>query len=375
MVKRFIIVGALLTVVFGGLIGFNMFRDQKIKEIFANRKLPPVAVSVAKAETESWVRHFDAVGSIQARQTVDVAPQVSGLVTEIDFEAGQHVKKGDVLVRIDDAVELADLRRLQATRKLAQLTYDRNLQLNAKQFSSQSNVDQARAALDQTDADIAKTRALIEQKIIKAPFDGLLGVRQVNLGQYVGPGAKLVGLEALATVYANLTLPEQRLAELRVGQTVIVSVDAFPNRTFRGRLTTIDPRLDQVNRTVLVQATVDNPDLLLRPGMFVSAEIELGSVDKLVIVPKPAVDYSLYGDSIYVVVPNGQGPDGKPLLKVERRTVQVGDQKADRIAVLKGVQAGETVVTAGQIKLQNGFPVIIDNSIALSPDRVQAALP
>ncbi len=373
MVKRFVVAAFLLVVVFGGIIGFNLFRDQAIKKVFSSGQIPPVTVSTEQARSEDWARELDAVGSLQAIQTVDVAPQVSGIVTEIGFEAGQSVKKGDALVRLDDAVERADLKRFEAARKLAQVTYERSVQLGVRQYTPQSTIDQAQATLEQSDADIAKTKALIDQKVVKAPFSGMLGLRQVNLGQYVGPGAKLVGLEALDALFANLTLPEQNLAALAVGEGATISVDAFKDRQFPGRVTAIDPRLDQVNRTIMVQVTVDNTERLLRPGMFVSAVIQLGKVERVVTAPKVAVDYSLYGDSIYVVAAGGQGPDGKPLAKAERRTVQLGDQRAGRVAVLKGVKPGEEVVTAGQIKLQNGFPVIVDNTISLLPGPEQAA--
>lgn len=373
MIKRFVIAGVLLAVVFGGIVGFNIFRDNAIKKAFSTGFVPTVTVSATTATVEDWPRHVDAVGSLQAIQFVDVAPQVSGLVTAIDFEAGQRVKKGDVLVRIDDAVERADLKRLEATRRLAVLTYDRAKKLSQNQYSTQANVDQAKATLDQTDADIAKVRAQIDYKVIRAPFSGELGVRSVNLGQYVGPGTKLVGLEALDKLFANLTVPEQRLAVLRVGQSVNVTVDAFKNRTFAGRVSTIDPRLDQANRTVLIQATIDNPDLALRPGMFVDAQIGLGATDKVVTVPKTAIDYSLYGDSVYVVVPIEKGANGKPGFIAEQRTVQVGDQRGGRIAILKGVSANDKVVIAGQIKLRDGLPVIIDNTIKLAPPDEQAS--
>jgi multidrug efflux system membrane fusion protein len=376
MVKRFAITGVLLLIVFGGLVGFNLFRDQAIRKVFTSGQIPPVTVSTEAARSEDWPRVLDAVGSLQAIQSVDMAPQVSGIVGEIDFEAGQRVKKGDVLVRLDDSVERADLKRLEAARKMAQLTHERNVQLGTRQYTAQSSIDQSQATLEQADADIARIKAVMDQKVIRAPFAGVLGLRQVNLGQYVGPGTKLVGLEALDTIYANLTLPEQRVSELAVGQEVAVAVDAFKGRAFAGRITAIDPRLDPVNRTVMVQATVGNPELLLRPGMFVSATIRLGQVDRVVSVAKIAVDYSLYGDSVYVVVAGAAAsPGDKPVMKAERHAVQLGGQRGDRIAVLRGIEAGAEVVIAGQMKLQNGFPVIVDNTIKLTPSAQQAAVP
>lgn len=367
MIKRFVIAGALLVLVFGGIVGFNMFRDNAIKQAFAPKEPPPATVSTAPATVDTWPQRIEAVGTLQAIQSVDVAPQVSGIVVEILFEPGQRVKKGDVLVKLDDAVERADLKRLEAMRWMAQATFDRQKQLVDKQFTSQAAMDQAKATLNQTDADAARVKALIDQKVIRAPFAGVLGVRQVNLGQYVGPGTKLVGLQALERIWANLTVPEQRLGETRDGQAVTVRVDAFKERGFPGAVTTIDPQLDQMNRTVLVQATVENPDLLLRPGMFVNAEISTGPGDKIVSVPKSAVDFSLYGDSVFVVVTTTNA-EGKPVRRVERRPVTLGEQVGDRVAVLKGVGAGDEVVTAGQIKLQNNQQVMVDNAIALRPD-------
>lgn len=366
MIKRFVIAAILLGAVFGGLWWFNNFRDEMIRQAFAPKDPPPATVSTARAMQETWARQIEAVGTLQAIQSVDVAPQVSGIVNEIAFEPGQKVKKGDVLVRLDVAVENADIRRLEAMRRMNQLTFDRARQLNEKQFSSQAALDQAKAALDQSEAEVARIRALIDQKIVRAPFSGVLGVRYVNLGQYVGPGAKLVGLQQLDSLYANLTLPEKRLAEIKVGQSVAIRVDTFRDREFSGRITTIDPQIDQLNRMVLVQVTVDNPDQLLRPGMFASAVISLDKSEKLVAVPKTAIDFSLYGDSVYVVV-DGTGADGKPVKRVERRAVTVGDQKGGLVAIARGVAAGDEVVTAGQVKLQNNVPVTVDNSIALKP--------
>ncbi|MGQ0676504.1 MAG: efflux RND transporter periplasmic adaptor subunit [Rhodospirillales bacterium] len=371
MIKRFAVAALALAVVFGGIVGFNMFRDQAIKRAFAPKEPPPAVVSTAPATLDQWTRRIDAVGTLQAIQSVGVAPQVSGIVTEIAFEPGQRVNRGDVLVRLDDAVERADLKRLEAARHLARLTFDRQRQLSEKQFSSQATVDQAKATLEQAEADIARVKALIDQKTIRAPFAGVLGVREVNLVQFVGPGAKLVGLQSLDALYANLILPERRLADAKLGQTVIVTVDAFRDREFQGRITTIDPQLDQANRTVLAQATVDNPGLLLKPGMFANASVMLGIVDDIVAVPKAAVDLSLYGDSVFVV---GASTDaqGKPVRRAERRAVTLGEQEGDRVAVLKGLRAGEEVVVAGQLKLQNNAPVLVDNAIALRPDPSQA---
>lgn len=374
MKKRVFFAGLAALVVFGGLIGFDIFRDKMIATVFANFVQPPVTVSTAEATVETWPRRFAATGSLTAIQSVDVAPQVGGTITEIAFESGQRVKKGDPLIHIDDAVERADLARLEASEKLAQITYERAVKLNERQFSSQAAVDQAKATLDQVRADIAKTKALIDHKLVRAPFTGVLGVREANLGQYVAPGTKIVGLEALDRLYANLTIAEQRLHDVKVGQTISFAVDTFENRRFTGQITAIDPRLDQMNRTILIQATVNNTDQLLRPGMFVGADIVGDAQAQFVTVPKSAVDYSLYGDSIYVVVPGESGPDGKPILKAERRSVEIGPENAERVAILHGLNGDEEVVTAGQIKLHSGAVVVVNNSMPLAKPADPGAL-
>lgn len=370
MTKRFIIAGLLLALVFGGLAGFNLFRDAAIRQAFAPKEPPPATVSTARATLDPWQRHIDAVGSLLAIQSVGVAPQVGGKVTEILFEPGQRVNQGDMLVKIDDAVERADLARLEAARNMAKLTLDRAQQLAEKQFAAQATLDQARATLQQNEAEIARVKALIGYKAVRAPFAGVLGVRLVNLGQYVEPGTKLVGLQKLDSLYANLILPEQKLAQTRVGQPVTVKVDAFKDQEFKGRITTIDPQLDQASRTVLVQATIDNAETLLKPGMFVNAVISLEQTDRIVTVPKAAVDFSLYGDSVFVVA-TATDAAGKTLRRAQRRPVTLGEQAGDRIGVLKGLDAGDEVVTAGQLKLQNDAPVLVDNSIALTPQSSQ----
>jgi RND family efflux transporter MFP subunit len=368
MIKRFIIAILALSLVFGGIAWFNWFRDQMIKAAFAPKDPPPATVSTARAAAESWRRKIEAIGTLQAIQSVNVAAQISGVVKEIAFEAGQRVNKGDVLVKLDDNVLLAELRRLEAIKNMSVLTYDRQRQLNEKQFSAQATVDQAKATLDQNDADISRTRALIDQKTIRAPFTGELGVRMVNLGQYVDPGTKMVGLQSLDALYANLNMPEQRVAQLRVGQDVRIWVDAFKDKEFMGKITTIDPQLDQNNRTVLVQVTVPNTERLLRPGMFASGEVLLDRKDEVVTVPKTAIDFSLYGDSVYVVTVGDTDASGNTVRRVERRQVTLGDQHGERIAVT-GLKANEEVVTAGQIKLRNNAPIVIDNTIALKPMR------
>jgi multidrug efflux system membrane fusion protein len=368
MIKRFIIAILTLGVVFGGIAWFNWFRDQMIKAAFAPKDPPPATVSTVRATPESWRRKIEAIGTLQAIHSVDVAPQISGIVREIQFEAGQRVNKGDVLVKLDDNVLQAELRRLEAAKNMSKLTYERQRQLSEKQFSAQATVDQAKATLDQNDADIARARALIDQKTIRAPFTGELGVRHVNLGQYVDPGTKLVGLQSLDALYANLTFPEQRMADLRIGQDVRIWVDAFKGREFMGKITTIDPQLDQNNRTVLVQATVPNPEKLLRPGMFLNGEVLLERKDDVVTVPKTAIDFSLYGDSVYVVTAGETDANGNTVRRVERRAVTLGEQHGQRVAVT-GVKPDEEVVTAGQIKLRNNAPVVIDNTIALKPSR------
>src|SRR5436309_5094345 len=268
MLRWFIIIGLLLAVLVGGLVGFNAFRTKMITQFFANNKPPPASVSVAEAKSEVIPNLLTAVGDLAAVHQVNVTSDVSGRITDIMFTAGSSVKADTPLVQLFDAPEQADLASFMAQATVAQLSLDRAKQLAARQFGPQATVDQAQAAYDQANAGIAKTQAIISQKLVRAPFNGELGVRHVEIGQYLTAGTQIVTLTDLSQLYANFTVTEKDSAQLKVGQTIRVAVDAYPDRVFEGKINAIEPQIATETRNIRVQATLDNPDHILKPGMF-----------------------------------------------------------------------------------------------------------
>ena len=352
-------VGAILALVLGGLYAFNRFRAQAIASFFAHNKPPPAQIS-AVAARRAAVPHFaTGIGSIAAVHQVTITPEVGGRVTSILFKPGARVAAGDPLVQLNDAPDRGDLANYQAQARIAAITLERSQQLVKRQFTPQQTVDQNQAQLDEAHAQIAKTEALIAQKLIRAPFAGRLGVRQVDLGQYLSPGAPIVTLTDLKQLYANFTLPSTERAEIAPGQKVNITADAFPGRVFPATITTIEPQVSANTRTMTVQATLANPDEALLPGMFVNAAVMLPPQPDEVVLPGTAVDYTLYGDSVYVVRQDGKDALGKPVLKAFRTPVKTGARWADNVAILSGVKPGERVVAAGQLKLQDGSTVVV----------------
>jgi multidrug efflux system membrane fusion protein len=352
-----VIVGVLLLIVLGGLYQFNRFRSQAIANFFAHNKPPPAEISAVTATTAAVPRFAEGIGALAAVQQVTVSPQVSGLVTKIFFTAGQHVAAGQPLVQLDDSPDRADLANYQAQARYAQITLERNSSLVKKQFVSQDTVDQ-----NQARAEIAKTAAIIAQKLIAAPFAGRLGLRQVDLGQYLAAGAPIATLTNLATLYVNFTLPSTMRSQIAIGQAVDVKSDAFAGRVFHARITAIEPQISADTRMIAVQATMANPDEALLPGMFVTADVVLPKQPDEVVLPATAVDFTLYGDAVYVIRAAGKDAKGQPVLRAWRQPVTTGAQWAGNVAILDGLKAGERVVAAGQLKIQqNGAEVAISS--------------
>jgi membrane fusion protein, multidrug efflux system len=372
LVWRLVIMALLLLVVFGGLYGYERFRALKTAEFFANNKPPPTAIVAVAAAAEPVPQSFTAIGSLVAVHQVAVSPEVTGRVTKIFFESGATVHAGDPLVQLNDEPEQGDLLNYRAQARLAQVNLARAKELASRQNGPRANVDTYQSQLDQANAGIAKTQALIAQKLVRAPFAGVLGIRQVDLGQYVTTGAPLVTLTDLDTLYANFTLPEQNRAALSVGQNIEVTVDAYPGRRFPAKLTTIEPQVGAETRTIKLQATLANPERLLMPGMFANVRVVLPSLPDVVTVPETAVEYTLYGDSVFVVGEDAAAQhDGKPVLHVKRTFVKTGERFDNKVAILSGLKAGERVATSGQIKLNDGAAVTLTTSDALAtPDKV-----
>jgi multidrug efflux system membrane fusion protein len=359
----FFIVGCLLALLVGGLVWFNMFRDKMIAQFFANMKPPPISVNAATATTETVPNLLTAVGDLAAVHQVNVTSDVSGRITDIMFTAGAHVKQGMPLVQLYDAPDQGDLANFKAQLTVAQLSLDRAKQLASRQFGPQATVDTAQAAFDQAQAGVAKTEALIAQKLVRAPFEGDLGVRHVEIGQYLTAGTQIVSLTDLSVLYANFTVTEKDSGNLKDGQAVRILVDAYPGRTFEGKITTIEPQISADTRNIRVQATIPNPDHILKPGMFATTTVVLPDKPPVVTVPETAVDYTLYGDSVFVIKEKN-GDDGKTSLTAERIYVQTGDRINGRAVILRGLKDGDRVVALGQNKMQSGAAVAISTEAA-----------
>jgi multidrug efflux system membrane fusion protein len=357
-VRWFIIVGLALALLVGALVGFNAFRSHMIAQFFANNKPPPANVSVVEAKSEVIPNLLIAVGDLAAVHQVNVTSDVSGRITDILFTAGSHVAAGTPLVQLFDGPEQGDLASFKAQSIGAQLALERAKQLAARQFGPQATADAAQATYDQANAGIAKTEAIISQKLVRAPFDGELGVRHVEVGQYLTAGTQIVSLTDLSTLYANLTATEKDSAQLKVGQTVRIAVDAYPGRSFDGKITTIEPQISSDTRNIRIQATIANPDHILKPGMFATTTIVLPEKPPVVTVTETAVDYTLYGDSVYLINEK-KADDGKTSLTVVRTFVQTGNRVEGRAEILKGLKPGDRVVAVGQLKLQSGAAVTI----------------
>ncbi len=372
LIVRLVVVAVLLALVVGGLYGFNRMRQQGMANYFAHMTPPPTPVSAVEAKAGAVPNYLTGIGSVTAVRQVMVAPELGGRVTKLMFEAGAEVKAGDPLVQLDDGPDQGDLASYESQAHLAQLNLDRAKSLAKRDFAAQATVDQNDATLQQAQAGIARTKALIEQKLIRAPFSGELGLREVQLGQYVQPGTTLVSLTDLGTLWVNFTLPERDRSKLAVGQPVEIQVDAYPGRSFQGKLTGIEPQVDPTTRVIRLQATLANPDHLLLPGMFANARLELPPTPDVVTVPETAVTNTLYGDSVFVVERAPGAQSGKQQLQARQTPVTIGQRFDGRIAIRSGVKAGDLVVASGQIRLFNGAVVTVENN---TPPPIPAQTP
>ncbi|QKV17238.1 efflux RND transporter periplasmic adaptor subunit [Oricola thermophila] len=359
MIKRFIIAFILLAVVVGGLVGFNLFRDQAIADFFANMQRPAVAVSTAEVEAVTWQPTVRAIGTVNAARGVDLTMEVTGVVKEILFKANDTVEEGQVLVRLDDEVQRADLAAAQSQLDLNRQALTRALELQERGVGSQSALDTAQAAATASASQVEKLQAVLNQKQLRAPFGGTIGIPQIDLGQYISPGQIVATLQDLGSMHVNFTVPEQQFGVLAIGQPVRVglSEDDMP---FRGEITGIDPKIDPSTRLVSVRAEIENPQGKLNPGQFVRVRVELPSEDDVIIVPQTALVTSLYGDYVYRVK-QAETEDGE--LTVEQVFVKPGRRSNGDVEIVSGLAAGDVVVNAGQNRLSNGARVTINNEV------------
>ncbi|MGD2075105.1 MAG: efflux RND transporter periplasmic adaptor subunit [Gammaproteobacteria bacterium] len=358
MIKRLILVVLLLVVVFGGIFGWKYFVAQKMAASMAAPP-PPATIASAEVRVETWQPYLYSVGSVAAIQGVFVTTEVPGQVKEILFESGHQVEAGDIILQLDDSVDEADLEGLIAQRNLARLQFERARKLVKERSVSQSEYDQSRAQLESAEATVASKRALIAKKKIRAPFSGRLGIRQVDVGEYLSPGTNIVPLQALDPVYVDYTLPERHFEQLHDGQPVRVEVQAYPGRVFEGSISAINPGIDPGTRSVRLRATLDNPEELLRPGMFAEVRTVLPARDDVLTVPRTVITYNPYGESVFVILEKDGGH------VVQRRQVETGEVRDGRVEIVEGLEVGEQVVSAGQVKLRNDQAVVIDDSVEL----------
>jgi membrane fusion protein (multidrug efflux system) len=363
-VKRMIIMLVIVGVVLGLIFGFEWVALPKImKGVLASHANPPQTVSDMVAQNQDWQPQLTSVGTLRAVRGADLSPQIGGTVSAIHFDSGADVQEGAVLVELSSADDQAKLDSLKAQAQLAQITYDRDQRQFQAQAVSKQVVDTDAQTLKSDLAQVAQQQATLNYKVIKAPFAGHLGIRQVDVGQYLAPGTAVVTLQALDPIYIDFNLPQQALAQIAVGQKAIVTVDTFPGQQFPGTISAINSKVDLSSRNVQIRATLDNHDHKLLPGMFASVAIDVGSKQSYVTLPQTAVTYNPYGNTVYLVDSKGKDAKGQDQLVARQVFVTTGDVRGDQVAILKGVNVGDTVVTAGQIKLRNGSPLHIDNSV------------
>jgi len=354
---------AIVFAVFLALAGVKALQIHKMIAFGAAFVPPPETVAAATVSEEKWQDSMTAIGSITAEQGVTVSPEIAGTVSEIDFESGATVAKGDLLVRLDTSSEEAQLRAAQAQADLAKITAERDRKLLADNTVSQSELDQAEAALKQNQANADNIRATIDKKTIRAPFAGKLGIRLVNLGEQLDVGKAIVSLQSLSRVYANFSLPQQDLARLKTGLAVRISSDSYPGRTFDGTLTALNPDLDSATRSVTLQATLDNNDQSLRPGMFVRVEVLFSDEQTVLAIPATAVLSAPFGDSVYVLETQASTTN----LVARQQFIRTGLIHGDFVSVESGLKAGDSVVSAGVFKLRNGVSVQVNNTDVPKP--------
>jgi membrane fusion protein (multidrug efflux system) len=323
---------------------------------------PPEAVTTVVAKREEWPATWNAIGSVAAVQGVTVSADLPGIVDKISFESGQTVAAGAVLLKLDARQEEAQLAAAEAQRSLADLNLQRVKDLVAQGISAQADLDRLAAEQQQAEARVGEIRATIQRKTIRAPFAGVLGIRQVNLGQYLDGGAAVVPLQAIRPVYVNFAVPQQQLAQLKVGLPIHVTAEGAAGIAADGKITAVDSVVNEATRNVEVQATCENADGKLRPGMFVKTSVGMGAGDAAVTVPTSAISYAPYGDSVFIVE-QVAGPNGQRYLGVRQQFVKLGSSRGDQVAVVSGIQPGETVVTSGVFKLRNGAAVKVNNAV------------
>ena len=363
MKKRMIIMLILVGLVLGGVFGWLKFSHMMMTKYMAAASNPPQTVSTIKAGMQDWQPETKAVGSLRAVKGADLAAEVSGIVDALYFESGDDVEAGKVLLHLRDADDIAKLQALEATARLADITLQRDQKQLKVQAVSQAIVDADVANSDAAKAQAEAQKAIIDKKTIRAPFAGHIGIRLADIGQYLNTGTAVVTLQQLDPIYLDFYLPEQALPQLQAGQKVTVKTDARPDKEFEGEITAINSKVEADTRNILVRATLKNAERLLLPGMYATVNIATGAPQRLLTVPQTAITYNPYGNTIYTVETSGKNAKDEPQLTAKQTFVTTGDTRGDQVVVLSGLKEGDEIVSSGQIKLHNGSPVTINNSV------------
>ncbi|MGD8546942.1 MAG: efflux RND transporter periplasmic adaptor subunit [Thiohalophilus sp.] len=364
MQKRLILVVLVLVVLLAAIFGIKYWQQQQQAARMAQPR-PPATVASTEVREEQWRPALNSVGSLVAINGTSVTTEVAGLVKAIQFQSGTPVEQDEVLLQLDDSVDQAALEALRAERRLAEIKFKRAEDLLKRKVISRSEYDEARANFDAATARVKQQEAAIRRKAIRAPFSGQLGIRRINIGEYVEPGQPIVLLQALDPIFVDYTLPERYLPRLATGQEVQLQVDAFPGKIFSGTITALDSGIDTGTRTIKLRATLKNPEGLLQPGMFAKVRTLSPEEQTVLTVPRTSVSYNTYGNFVYLIEKNDKGQS-----IVKRQQVQTGEARKGRVVLLSHVESGQQVVRTGLVKLRDGMPVQIDNSVKLDDDKV-----
>ncbi|ATX79236.1 membrane fusion protein, multidrug efflux system [Mariprofundus aestuarium] len=362
MKKRMIWMVAIVGFVFAAIIGYQMFVASMMKQFLASNAQPPATVTATQVKAEEWQPQLASVGTLRAIQGVEISAEIAGLVKKVHFKSGDEVKKGDLLLEMNSDEEAAQLLALKANRKLAEINLKRDEQQFKVHAISNSKLDASRAELSSRRAAEQQQQAIIDKKRIRAPFDGRLGITQINEGQYLNPAEHIVTLQDGRALYIDFSMPQKYVTQLQKGQTISVATGNGA-QAISGTISTINSVVDNSTRNVQVEGLIDNSDGKLLPGMFVNVNIDVGAPQNLLTLPQTAISFNAYGSTLFVARDEQGAEEGKTQLVAQQLFVKTGDKRGDQVAILEGLKEGDTVVTSGQLKLKNGTPLIINNAV------------
>ena len=364
MERRMVIMLIGVFLLLGLIFAFNQLKTFMIKQYLSGMGMPPQTVSTMVAKADVWQPKLTSVGSVRAYRGVDLSTEIGGLVVGVPVQSGADVKEGDLLVKLNDASDVAQLNSLKALAELAKVINERDRQQLAIQAISKNTYDTSKADAKSKQAQVEAQTALVAKKNIKAPFSGRVGIVTINPGQYINPGDKLMTLQTLDPIFIDFNLPQSDAANIQVGQSITVTTDAFKNASFFGKITAVSPKVGTNTRNLQIEAQIDNPDKKVLPGMFANVNIDVGGQLNLITVPQTAVTYNPYGSTVFISKDSGKkDKEGKPIFEAQQVFVTTGQTRGDQVSILKGLEEGMTVVTSGQLKLKNGSPLNINNAV------------